>query len=256
MTKKRRAKITKINDSVTLIDDAGEATCYVVEGRDGAMLIDSANGLENLREIVSEITDKPITLVNTHGHCDHINGNIYFDSAYMHPDDFELYNEHSHFDDIQKIAKKQGLKFCPIEPLSVGQVFDMGELPLEVVSMSGHTKGSIGILDRKHRLLFSGDGANTHIWMQLDESQPIETLISELKSLMEKHGDEFDYILTGHGSGLEDKQEVIDLITAAEDFVNGNREGDSPYGGFIPNSKFHHYGTREGCGIVYNGDKY
>ncbi len=256
MDGKRRAIITRINDAITLIDDADESTCYVVEGETGAMLIDSLNGRENLREIVAEITDKPVTLVNTHGHCDHVFGNLFFDEAHMHPDDFGLFREHTSFPEIREIMRKGNLHFCPLTPLAVGQVFDMGGLPLEIVSLAGHTKGSVGILDRKHRVLFSGDGANNYIWMQLNESLPISTLIETLKALMREHGNAFDYILTGHGKGLESKDVVTDLIAAAEDFLRGNREGDEPYDNFIPNAKIHHYGERGERAIIYSGDAY
>lgn len=256
MAAKRRAILTKINDAITLIDDAGESTCYLVEGETGAMLIDSLNGMENLREIVSEITDKPVTLVNTHGHCDHIGGNLFFDKAYMSADDFELFREHSQFPEFKEIMKKESLSFCPLEPLCVGQTFDMGGLPLEIVSLKVHTKGSIGILDRKHRILFSGDGANTHIWLQLVESEPIDALIESLRELLNAHGNEFDYILAGHGKGLEGKDVVTDLVSAAEDFLSGNREGDAPYDTFIQNARIHRYGKNGERAIIYNGDEY
>ncbi len=37
----KRANIVKIKPGITLIDDAGNGTCYVVEGRDRALQIDT-----------------------------------------------------------------------------------------------------------------------------------------------------------------------------------------------------------------------
>ena len=90
----RRANIVRINEDIILIDDAGDSTCYLVTGKERALLIDTANGQENLGEIVGELTELPVTVVNTHGHIDHIYGNVFFEEAWMHPADFRLHDEH------------------------------------------------------------------------------------------------------------------------------------------------------------------
>ena len=87
-----RAKIQQIRPNVWLIDDAGESTCYLITGGEKALLVDTANGYEDLAEIVRSLTDLPVTVVNTHGHGDHIFGNAFFDEAWMHPADFALHD--------------------------------------------------------------------------------------------------------------------------------------------------------------------
>ena len=86
----QRAIIHQLLPHLYLIDDAGESTCYLIEGKTHAMLIDTVNGQENLRAIVEKLTTLPVIVVNTHGHGDHILGNVYFDEAWMHPADFQL----------------------------------------------------------------------------------------------------------------------------------------------------------------------
>ena len=76
-----RAKITRLRPNVHLIDDAGESTCYLITGNERALLVDTANGYEDLAAIVRSITNLPVIVVNTHGHGDHIFGNVYFDKA-------------------------------------------------------------------------------------------------------------------------------------------------------------------------------
>ena len=43
-----RAIIKQIRENVWLIDDAGESTCYVITGSERALLVDTANGYEDL----------------------------------------------------------------------------------------------------------------------------------------------------------------------------------------------------------------
>lgn len=62
-----RARLIPINDRVTLIDDAGESTCYLICGDERAMLVDSVNGRENLLAVVRTVTQLPVFVVNAHG---------------------------------------------------------------------------------------------------------------------------------------------------------------------------------------------
>ena len=69
-----RIKIKKLNGHIYLLDDNGEATGYLVTGKEKAAVIDTMNGIEDVHKAVRTITDLPLVLINTHGHCDHIFG--------------------------------------------------------------------------------------------------------------------------------------------------------------------------------------
>ena len=73
--------------------DHSEAFCYLVEGRDAALLIDSILGFGNLKAFCGTLTDKPVMLVNTHAHSDHFGGNFFFDSCYMHHRDIGAFQD-------------------------------------------------------------------------------------------------------------------------------------------------------------------
>ena len=176
-----RAKITQLRPNVHLIDDAGESTCYLITGNERALLADTANGYEDLHAIVRTLTELPVIVVNTHGHGDHVFGNLYFDEAWLHPADNALYD--MFFGYAREDLEKRGLKPCPVKPLQIGQIFDLGGVQLEVVDLKGHTAGSVGLLDKAGRILYTGDGLNTHIWMQLDHSLPIATLLETFLTL-------------------------------------------------------------------------
>ena len=59
----------------------------LVIGRDKAALIDTGCGIGNLRKAVEDVTDKPILVINTHTHTDHIGSNYQFEDIAMldHP---------------------------------------------------------------------------------------------------------------------------------------------------------------------------
>ncbi|MBE6759353.1 MAG: MBL fold metallo-hydrolase [Ruminococcaceae bacterium] len=255
-----RMKIVPLEDQVWLLDDNGDATCYVVCGTEKAMVIDTVNGLENLHDIVRTITDLPLVVVNTHGHPDHIFGNAYFEEAWIHPDDAEL--AQFFFDMVKDKADAMGLKPCPFRWLEIGQKFDLGGgTVLEVVPLVGHTKGSIALLDRRRRVMFTGDGMNPHIWMQLDESQGISVLQASLRAILRDYGDAFDRILYGHAhDGYTDKALINKLIDGCQQLLDGKTEGDAPYQWHNEElsgiSKQHHFDKDDPeLVIVYRDDK-
>ena len=65
--------------------ESSYALCYLVEGRDYALLIDTILGIGNLKAFCETLTDKPIRLVNTHSHSDHVGGNSSLTTAIFIP---------------------------------------------------------------------------------------------------------------------------------------------------------------------------
>ena len=245
----KRMRIKPLEDGLWLLDDAGESTCYVLAGTRLAMVIDTVNGAENLLEIVRELTDLPLMVVNTHGHCDHIYGNVYFDEAWMHPADNALAAVHF-------AMRESGAEPCPFRPLEVGQRIDLGGEEVEIVGLPGHTPGSIGVLDKKRRLLFSGDGLNPHIWMQLEESLPLTTLRDTILTLKAAHGADFDRLLTGHAIDYAPAALLDDLLRGCEELLRGEGSADAPYHWFGGVCRQHRYDDNPDHVIVYREEQF
>ena len=248
-----RANIIQIRPNVYLIDDAGDSTCYLITGSERALLVDSVNGYEDLKAITKTLTDLPVIVVNTHGHGDHIYGNVYFEEAWLHPADFALYDQF--FGYAKDIMEQNNLKPCPVKALEIGQIFDLGGVQLEVVDLSGHTAGSIGLLDKDARIIYTGDGLNTHLWMQLDHSLPISTMLETFRKLKAEHGQDFDYVAHGHTKVLRDKEILDWMIQGCEDILAGRTEQDMDYQYFGGVCRQHPISGTPGEVIVYNEGK-
>lgn len=241
-----RIKISEIMKDVYLLNDNNEATGYVVVGSEKAVLIDTMNGYENVKTIVESITGLPFIVVNTHGHCDHIGGNIYVKEAYIHPDDLPLAKEH-----IKIITESEEYRNSPEQPAPAewkfilpGDVVDLGDNKLEVFGVPGHTKGCICLLDRKHRILFSGDGVIPHIWMQLDESLSLPELLKSLRKLDKIKG-EYDMILAGHSRAPENADLIEQLKKAVQEILDGKTEEDKDYEYFGGIARTHFYDKKD-----------
>ena len=138
--------IKQLKPSIYLFDEAHVSSGYLVVGEKKACLIDTMNGYNNLYEAIRKITDKPIVVVNTHGHPDHIFGNVYFDKAFMNPADNELAESFKNIPEFADACKKYGLSMPPFSPIGEGDVIDLGGKTLEIYNIPGHTQGSILLL--------------------------------------------------------------------------------------------------------------
>ncbi|MBR1820105.1 MAG: MBL fold metallo-hydrolase [Clostridia bacterium] len=245
----RRASVRAVNDHIWLLNDNDEATGYVVAGTARALVIDSMTGLVNVREEAERLTGLPLTLVNTHGHSDHIGGNWSFDKAYLHPADLSLAQAFLDLPMVREISGCFSLRFPAFDAIDEGDVFDLGGIHVEVWRLPGHTAGEIVLLDREDRILFSGDGVIEQIWLQLEESLPISTQIAAMERLAFLRP-AFDTILTGHSRGPEPAELYDAMLSAARSLVAGDGASDVEYRWHGGVCKAHPYG-REPRRIVY-----
>jgi glyoxylase-like metal-dependent hydrolase (beta-lactamase superfamily II) len=127
--------------------------CYLVEGDTSSICIDTGYGAGNLRRYCQSLTSKPVRyVINTHSHFDHTAGDAYFDCAFMYTKAVPLAT--------RPYASFKGIwvpRYYPVVTVDDGYVFHLGGRDLEVLVIPNHTNDGIALLDRSHRILFSGD---------------------------------------------------------------------------------------------------
>lgn len=103
---------------------------------------------------------KPVRLINTHTHTDHIMGNNYIIKKYSLPVEIHIGAEY-----FLKNAKNWGemLGFniediqSPLKYLNDGDIINFGNSELEVAYTPGHADGSICLINKKQKFVISGD---------------------------------------------------------------------------------------------------
>lgn len=246
----QQPKITPINDHIWLLNDNDGCACYVVAGREKALVIDTMEGFVDVRRAAEALVGSlPLICVNTHAHGDHIGGNWAFDAAYLHPADLPLAEKFLGYSDVQEVLRENHLTFPEFLPLADGDAFDLGGLSLQVYALPGHTPGEIVLLDRADRILFTGDGVISHLWLQLDCSLPLATQIESLRRIQPLRP-EYDTILHGHCTAPETAELFDAMLAAAIDLQAGNTAGDEDYAWHNYISRAHPYG--KDWKIVYN----
>lgn len=213
---------------------------YLIEGNDKAVLLDAATKIIDLDKIVASITNKPVTLMLTHVHPDHVGAADYFPLVYMNPGDKESA--------AQMMPNYKG----EYKYLEDGQVIDLGGRKLEVVFTPAHTNGSTTYIDKEAGYGFSGDsfGSGNLLLFAGTFSDLIATC-EKMSAVMEKDG--INRLYPGHynGTNPETKQRVDDMITLSRDMLSGKEKGDETEGNRFG---FDHIITKFGVRINY-GEK-
>jgi glyoxylase-like metal-dependent hydrolase (beta-lactamase superfamily II) len=165
---------------------------YLVEGDNEALVIDSGYGCGNVREYLQSLTVKPVkNIANTHDHFDHTANNAYFDCAFMSAET----------EPLRTIPFKsfEGIEFprdYKVQVIDEGYEFHLGNRDLVTFKIPDHAVGSLAFLDRKERILFSGDEIGMPMGKKLNGSVEIFANYMEKLSLY-RH--EFDVICAGFG---------------------------------------------------------
>ena len=84
-----------IDDGITLLWEPHviplmRCNIWHVQGRDRDLVIDTGMGVMSLTEEMSDLLDKPVTAVATHGHDDHIGGHHEFSDVVVHTHEAHL----------------------------------------------------------------------------------------------------------------------------------------------------------------------
>lgn len=203
------AEIIQMNEHSWRVEDTG-VRFFVLEGTEKALLIDSGMNTPDAREIAEKIMKKPLELLNTHGDRDHISGNGAFESFYMCAAEEENYRTKGGEGKIRAIKE--------------GDIIDLGDRPLEIIEIPGHTPGSIAILDINNRILISGDSVQDGKIFMFGPFRSLEAYIPRMRKLL-TYTDRFDEVWPSHGS-IPVKGDIIPkLIEGAEAILAGKAEG-------------------------------
>ena len=231
--------LNEIKDGVWFISDNTGANCYLVEGENYSLLIDSGWGLGNLKALVESIISLPVKVVFTHGHPDHVNGAFQFPDLYITQEDEKLMNMFyiketreaiiNRFKEILPsdfpIDNWINAKITNPSLISDGYIFDLGNRQLKVIECPGHTAGSICILDTKDEILFSGDTLLTKpVLMNLETSLGLNTYLESIKHI-NSFADKFNTILSGHDDKPVNTIVIEELIGGVSDILKGEIKG-------------------------------
>lgn len=226
-----------------------EVISYLIIGSDAALLFDSGNGIGNIKAIVDQLTDRPVQVLNSHSHFDHIGGNYQFETVLSPSTEFSIANSRGN-DSEQIKTEVSADALCKELPTGVteenhrskayaisgmvadGDSIDLGNRKFEVLLIPGHTDDSLALLERETGFLWTGDSFyEGPIWLYFPETDLAEykksldrlvELVPQLTALFPAHNtpkakpsmlvetkQAFDLVLQGKASSVPTWEGVV-----------------------------------------------
>ena len=157
------------------VHDFLRANMFHLSGRDRDLLIDTGMGLARLSEAFRVEPGKPLLALATHIHVDHVGSlNEFAERAgpAVSAEAFGAMDDAVTYADMYRVLdepvsrppvpgwKADAYKILPAPltmPLGEGDLVDLGDRRLRVLHLPGHSPDSIGLLDERDGLFFSGD---------------------------------------------------------------------------------------------------
>ncbi|HIT94213.1 MAG TPA: MBL fold metallo-hydrolase [Candidatus Faecivivens stercoripullorum] len=272
--------VTMIARRSWCINEYGMDAMFLLEGAHKALLIDTGTGTFNVAELVRHLTGKPVMVVCTHGHVDHVGGIGFFDTVYLHEADFEAARTlsaesrkgyvrimNSMSGGLFSVTEEDVVEFDRVpelKPLKEGDIIDLGGRKIVVYETPGHTPGGLSFLDVRERMIFTGDACNGNTLLSSsDRVKPrsgVDTLLAtaeKLKSLEPYYDRNYNGHI-GYAANLTcaPMPESIndDAIRVCKGILSGEIKGEpqeAPFGGSSNHAGYGAFGVRFDPAQIY-----
>lgn len=232
-----------------------EAISYLLIGSQRAMLIDTLQGIGDLKFVTDQLTDLPIIVMNTHSHYDHVSSNYQYDTIYGLNTPYTANNARGKTnaevggsvgpDTIWKnLPRTFSHELYESKPFEIdhfvrdGEIIDLGGREIEVVFIPGHSPDSVILVDKKNRMMATGDTFYpAPIYVYSDTSSFQDFFMSAQK--MFGFANDVDYLLPGHNETMQPasylnelRQATMSIINPTTPFIQGEGRRTYEFGAF------------------------
>ena len=213
-----------------------EVISYLIVGQKQALLFDTGMGIADIHKIVSRLTSRPVVVLNSHTHDDHVGGNWQFNFVFGMDTPFTRENAKGSTADAQAeiapgeicgdLPKRFDPKAYKTKPWHIsafihdGFRIKLGGRTVEVIATPGHTPDAIALIDRGNKLIFTGDTYYpAPIWLYRAETDlpAYEKSIARLAAL----APEVKIVLGAHNIPVASPEVLPALVQAFADLQAG-----------------------------------
>jgi glyoxylase-like metal-dependent hydrolase (beta-lactamase superfamily II) len=249
-----------VRRGIWMLCEPGHVQSYLVEGDEWAVLLDTGTGIAPIAPVARGLATRPLSVVLTHNHFDHVGGNRDFNRIAIHPagvaglragrtneqlrgyiahtremiersrqmraidaDGFNMLNP-------EQIARPFPPDFDPesyavapseaTETLADGQVIDLGGRTLEVIHTPGHSPDGVCLLARDERMLFTADTVYAGPLYAQTPGANLDDYLASLRRL-EPLIKEVDLLLPSHNRVPLDPPIIREMIAGFERLIAG-----------------------------------
>lgn len=222
----------KLSSRLYRIIEISGVCCYLAVGDEKACLLDTGCGYGNLKEYVKTITGKPVFVILTHGHHDHMGAAALFDEVYMNPADLPVFEKfgrmENRLEDAAQHPETAGFtgkdivptRTSPMKELKDWDRFYLGGLTIQMISVKGHTPGIMCPLLMEERTIIFGDACGVGVLLFDEFSSHVSEYRESLLEL-KKHEAEYDMVYRNHGTFYSEKNLLTNVIECCDLILKG-----------------------------------
>lgn len=243
-------EVTRVADDSYKLDEADGYGSFLIEGDDRALVVDAGVGVGDLRGLVTDMVEKPLTLVLTHSHWDHIGAAAQFDDILLADEELpadgrvaidSMTHEFDHrptqfanrwVEDGNELPggldpDDHAIDPFHASPVPVDEGIDLGDRTLDVVPFPGHSPGHLGLLDPATDVLYGGDviHVDKNLYVMFDDCD-LEAYVDSMERLRDlRDEDAFEVLATSHNPPMSggDLSLIDDLLAGLREIAAGTR---------------------------------
>ncbi len=221
-----------------------EVISYLILGEEKALLFDSGMGLSSIKKVVKQLTNLPLTVINSHTHYDHIGGNHEFDNILAidlpytigrakngMSHDFVKHEVTKEAICLEKSPNKDTANYH-IKPFKIkgfikeGYIFQLGNRTLEIISVPGHTPDAIALYDKASGYLWTGDTFyEGPIWL-FDPETNLFDYQQSIQKIANISG-QLSKVFPAHNTPIADPKRLKDLNQAFHQIMIGEKKAEN-----------------------------
>lgn len=220
-----RFKAVEVLRGIWHIRDEMDVCMTLLEGETEALLVDTGYGTADVGAFVSTLTQKPLTVILTHGHHDHAAGARWFPETWMFPqdrEDFALYAGFPHRAKLAEQARAKGVALPedflraenPMPRPLEERTLDLGGMTAQIRLCPGHTPGSAVVYVPQRELLLTGDDWNPCTWLFFPRALPVRAYRDNVRALMDIP---FRQVLCSHRQELYGREMMEQFLEGLTD---------------------------------------
>ena len=202
--------VTELKKNMFVLDEEG-TRAWLFVGEDSALMVDTGFGRNDIKSVTDELTDKPITVIQTHADGDHVGMTRAYGKVIMHRDE------------LSRFESEVGTEGLDISFVEDGDIVSCGDYNFTILHVPGHTMGSIVLFEKEKGFLIAGDSIQKSDVFLVGEGRSLPKFIESLKRLEAMEG--IEEIYPSHKEYPQPKSLITDLLTCADKFLKGELEG-------------------------------